>query len=199
MTPQALSAPYPCATRPIDCTHGAVRSVAAHDVPGPDAHLRAVASAKGDEHGLVVGGGGLHRDGLVAVVDPQPARGVAHVLEQEVQQAGLVDDDVRELREAVPHVLDPSETLEPRRVGRVRSPETGLVDPVRLGHHPLGEPEGLEGLDGAAVHAVGPAYLQRPGGTLDDPGDDLGELRQLGCEQQAGRAGADDEDVHLLR
>ena len=35
------------------------------------------------------------------------------MLEQEVQQAGLVDDDVRELREAVPHVLDPSETLDP--------------------------------------------------------------------------------------
>ena len=121
------------------------------------------------------------------------------MLEQEVQQPGLVDDDVRELREPVPHVLDPSEALEPRRVGRVRPPEAGLVDPVRLGHHPLGEPEGLERLDGAAVHAVGPADLQRPGGLLHDPGDDLGELRQLGCEQQAGRTGADDEDVDLLR
>ena len=121
------------------------------------------------------------------------------MLEQEVQQAGLVDDEVRELRQAVPHVLDPSEPLDPRRVGWVRPPEPGLIDPVRLGHHPLGEPEGLEGLDSAAVHAVGPAHFQRPGGTLYDPGDDPGELRQLGCEQQAGRAGPDDEDVHLLR
>ena len=121
------------------------------------------------------------------------------MFEQEVQQPGLVDDEVRELREAVPHVLDPSETLEPRWVGRVRPPEPGLVDPVRLGHHPLGEPERLEGLNGAAIDAVGPAHLQRPGGSLHDPGDDLGKLRQLGRQQQARRAGADDEDVHLLR
>ena len=88
--------------------------------------------------------------------------------------------------------------LMPRRGPPGRAPEPGLVDPVRLAHHRLGETEGLERLDGAAVHAVGPADLQRAVAPLHDAGDDLRELRQLGREQQAGRAGADDEDVDLV-
>jgi hypothetical protein len=48
-----------------------------------------------------------------------------------------------------------------------------------------------------AVHAVGPADLQRAVRFLHDAGDDLGELRELGRQQQGGGTAADDEDVDL--
>jgi hypothetical protein len=52
----------------------------------------------------------------------------------------------------------------------------GLVDPIGLVDHLVGQTEGLEHLDGAAVHAVRPADLERAGRLLHDAGDDVREL-----------------------
>ena len=131
------------------------------------------------------------------VVNPEPAGRVGHVLEEEVQQPGLVHDDVRELRQQIAHVLGAAQTDDPRVVLRVGAPEVGLVDPVRLTDHLLGQTERLEHLHGAAVHAVRPADLERTVRLLHDPGDDLGELRELSGQQQSGGTAADDEDVDL--
>ena len=138
ITPQALSCPVALRPAADGLTHDAVRPVAAHDVLGADADLGAVAAAKGDQRPAVVG--------TVRDLRPRRPRGRSRPcsrlgelpceLQQEVQQPGLVDDDVRELREPVAHVLG----TRPKRViregsCRVRPPEVGLVDPVGLVDH----------------------------------------------------------------
>lgn len=75
-----------------------------------------------------------------------------------------------------------------RAVGR-RAPEDGLVDPVGFAHEGGAEAEGVEHLDGAAGDAIGLADLQRAVALIDDAGGDAGEGRELGGEQQSGRAG----------
>jgi hypothetical protein len=159
--------------------------------------ILAVAAAQGDRDRFVGGVRDLHPDRLQAIVDRELAGRVPHELQQEVQQPGLVDDDVGELREQVAHVLGAAQAGDPGVVLRVGAPEVGLVDPVGLLGHLAGQAEGLEHLDGAAVHPVRPADLQRAVGLLHDTGDDPGELRELSGQQQAGRTAADDEDVDL--
>ena len=179
--------------------HGAAGTVATDDVLRLDGDLGAVAAANRRQNRLVVGLGGLERDELVAVVDLQAARGVPCVLQQEVRQPGLVDDDVREFRKPVADVLHAPEALDAGGVLRIGTPEVGLVDPVGFCRHSLGQTEGLERLDGLAVHTVRPADFQRAGCSLDDAGHDVRELGQLSGEQQSRRSGADDEDVDLGR
>ena len=55
-------------------------------------------------------------DELQAVVGLEPRRRLAHVVEQVLLQAGLVDDEVRELRQAVLGVLDAAGAHDPRAV-----------------------------------------------------------------------------------
>ena len=143
--------------------------------------------------------GGLERDEFVVVVDVQAARGVPCVFQQEVRQSGLVDDDVREFGQSVADVLHAPEALDARRVPGIGPPEVGLVDPVGFCGHPLGQAEGLERLDGLAVHTVGPADLQRAGCLLHHAGQDARELGQLSGEEQSGRPGTDNEDIDLVR
>ena len=61
----------------------------------------------------------------------------------------------------------------------------------------MGEPEGLEHLDGAACHAVGLAQGERSFPPFDDARADAGVPRQR-REDQSGGAGAHDEDVDVL-
>ena len=202
MTPQALSWPAPCGLRPM-----ASRTVLwAPSQPTTyfastvtSVLLVAVAAADRRQNRLVVGLGGLQRDELVAVVDLQAARGIPRVFQQEVRQPGLVDDDVREFRQSVADVLHAPEALDAGGVLRIGTPEVGLVDPIRFRGHSLGQTEGLERLDGPAVHTVRPADLQRAGRLLHHAGHDVRELGQLSGEEQPGRSGTDDEDVDLVR
>jgi hypothetical protein len=138
-----------------------------------------------------------HVAGVQAVVRPEAAGRTLHVLAEPGLHACLVDDHVRELREAVLDVLHPPGPRDPAPVGGVGAPERDLVDPVGLGHEPVGQPEGLEHLHGAAGHAVGLAHLERPVPAVDDRRPDVGEGGQLGRQDQAGRAASDDQDVDL--
>ena len=178
---------------------GAARAVAADHVAGPD---RGGLAGPGPRlhvlerhrHG-VLAVGHVHRAGLQAVEGPQPGGRALHVLGEIGEHPGLVDDHVRHLRQAVLDVVDPPGPLDPRAVLGVRSPEADLVDPVGLVHQALGEAEGLEHLHGAAGDAVGLPDFERTVATVDDRRRDAGEPRQLGGEDQAGRAAPDDQHV----
>src|SRR5699024_5143178 len=80
----------------------------------------------------------------------------------------------------------------------VRLPEGHLGDAVGLGGEPLGETEGLEGLDAASLDAVGLTDLQPLRAPLDDAGVHVGEAGELGGGDRPGGAGTNDEHVHLI-
>ena len=86
-----------------------------------------------------------------------------------------------------------------RGVRGVRLPERRLGDPVRLGDDPLGKAEGLEGLDCAGLDTVGLANGEPPGAALHDARGDTWELGQLRGREHAGRPGADNQHIDLLR
>ena len=106
-----------------------------------------------------------------------------------VQHAGLVDDEVREL-------ADPARVVDGAGAcGRCSRGSAGsgfqkchLGDAVRLGDDPLGEAEGLEGLDAAGLDAVGLADGEPPGAALHDAGGDVRELGQLRGARACPRA-----------
>ena len=81
----------------------------------------------------------------------------------------LVQDDVRELGQAVFDVLHPAATDDLCAFSDVRLPERRLVNPIGFFHHSLAETERLEHLHRAAGDAVGLAKQQRTGFLLDDP------------------------------
>src|SRR6185369_7906506 len=120
---------------------------------------------------------------------------LAHVVEQVLLHAGLVHDDVRELRQAVLGVLNASGAHDPRAIVRRRAPEDGLVHPVRFADEPRAHPESLEHFHGAARDAIGLAELERTVAALDQSGADPGKHGELRREQRPGGATADDEDV----
>ena len=93
---------------------------------------RATSCAQRDDDRVVAGFVDLEADELEAVVGLEPGRRAAHGLEQVLLHARLVDDHVRELRQAVLGVLDAAGAHDPRAVVLVGPPEDGLVDPVGL-------------------------------------------------------------------
>ena len=85
------------------------------------------------------------------------------------------------------------------RCARIGLPEDGLVDPVRLLRHPLGEPEGLEHLHRAARDPIGLPDLQGTVPLIDDAHRDIRKGGKLGGEGQPGRTATDDQNVDLRR
>src|SRR5206468_10968757 len=71
-----------------------------------------------------------------------------------------------------------------------------LIDPMGLLQHAVAEAERLEHLHGPAGNAVSLPEQQRTGLLLDDPGDDVGKRRQLGCQRQAGGSATDRSEEH---
>ena len=120
------------------------------------------------------------------------------MIEKVGEHPRLVDDHVRELRQAILGVLDPAGAFDPRRVVGVRAPEADLVDPVGLAQQAIRQIERLEHLDGAACDAVGLADLERTVATVDDGRPDVGEIGHLRSQDQTGRAAPDDQNIHIL-
>ena len=95
----------------------------------------------------------------------------------------LVQDDVRELGQAVFDVLHPAATDDIRALSDVRLPERGLVDPIGFFQHPLAEPNASnisivrQAMPSAWPSISGPDFARRSGsvGRLCLP---LGGLRQ---------------------
>src|SRR5690606_37397640 len=126
------------------------------------------------------------------------AGGLERGLGEVIEDAGLVDDDVPELADGRGIVRRPGDARDVRRVLRVGLPEGRFGDPIRLRLDSLAEAERLEGLHRARLDAVGLSDLEATAALLDDAGIDGGEPRKLRGKQHARRAGADDEDVHLV-
>ncbi len=176
--------------------HRTARTVAADDVLGAHGGGRAGGHvAQRHHHRVLASGLDLQRDELQPIGGLEPRRRQAHVVEQVLLQARLVDDDMRKLRQAVFGVLHAAGALDARAVLLRRTPEHGLVDPVGLPDELLPQTEGLEHLDRAAGDAVGLAHLQRALAALDQPRADAGEVRQLRGQQGPGGPAADDEHV----
>lgn len=72
-------------------------------------------------------------------------------------------------------------------------PKRNLQHVVRLAEHVLGQPKTVKDLDGARLHAVGLADLERAGAALEDDKGDA-EAGEPDGGAEAGGAGADDED-----
>ena len=77
----------------------------------------------------------------------------------------LIENDMREFRQAVFDVLHPTAADDIRGLPVVRLPECRLVDPTGFLHHPIAEAECMEHLHGAASDAVG-LTEQHPGWTF---------------------------------
>ena len=179
--------------------HAAARTVASDDVPGADDALRALADiAQRDHHRVLAVGLDFQGDEFQAVVGLEPGRRIAHVVEQVLLQPSLVDDEMREFRQAVLGVLNPSGAFDARAILLRRPPEHRLVHPMSLANDLLPQPESFQHLDGAAGDAVRVPDLERAVATLDQSRADVGEIRQLRCEQSAGRPAADDENVDCI-
>ena len=179
--------------------HEAACAIAAHDVFRADLLLLASPCVRqGDEHGMVARRLDRQRHELPSVVGDEPGRRFMHVVLEVAQQARLVDDQVRELGQAVLGVLDAPGTRDLGSVLRRGTPERGLVHPIRLTQQLGAETEGVEHLHRAAGDAVRLADLQRAVPAVDDPRRDAGEGRELGGEQHPGRTGADDENVRRI-
>lgn len=99
----------------------------------------------------------------------------------------LVTNPLLQIRR-VPLPADPRLPL-PRR----RGPKRNLQHVVRLAQHVLGQPKTVKDLDGARLHAVGLADLERAGAALEDDKGDA-EAGEPDGGAEAGGAGADDED-----
>ena len=140
----------------------------------------------------------LHLARVQTVERRQPARRPFHVIEKVGEHPRLVDDHVRELRQAILGVLDPAGALDPRRVVGVRAPEADLVDPVGLAQQAIRQIERLEHLDGAARDPVGLADLERTVATVDDGRPDVGKIGHLRSQDQTGRPAPDDQDIDIL-
>ena len=132
------------------------------------------------------------------IVRLQPRRSVAHHVQKEIMHPRLVQDDVRELGQAVFDVLHPAATDDICAFSDVRLPERRLVNPIGFFHHPLAETERLEHLHRAAGNAVGLAKQQRTGFLLDDPGLDVGKRRKLCGQRKPRRSAADDQDIDFV-
>ena len=121
-----------------------------------------------------------------------------HVIQKVGEQPRLVDDHVRELRQALFGVLDAPGTPDLGLVFRVRPPEADLVDPVGLVDQTISQTERLEHLHGAAGDSVGLAHLKRTVLAVDDRGPDAGEAGHLRSQDETGRTAPDDQDVDIL-
>ncbi len=182
--------------------HAAVRAVGTEHVLGPHDALRSFVLARRVREG--------HHDWiLVALVHLEPpelesivglhARGrVGHHLGEVVEDARLVDDQVRVLADAGGVVDGARRADDPGRVAGVRLPERHLGDAVRLGDDPLGEPERIERLDTSRLDAVGLPDRETPSTALDDAGGDAGELGELCSGDHACGTRAHDEHVDLV-
>ena len=111
----------------------------------------------------------------------------------------LIDDHVRELREAVLDVLHVSGPYDLRPIVLVRPPEHCLIHAVGLGNQICTEAEGVERLHRSARDAIGLPQMKRPRPTLNDPSRNPRKLRQLRGEDQPGWTGAHDQHVDLAR
>ena len=182
---------------PDRLAHAAARTVRADDVPRPDGPLpRGILHTHFDARLGVLGHG--EPEELDAVVGHDAARSVERGLGEVVEHARLVDDEVRELADVVRVVGGARAPHDLRGVGGVGAPEVHPADVVGLGDDALGEPERLEGLDAARLDAVGLTEHQPPVAPLDEPGDDVRVLGQLGGQEHPRRTRADDEDVDLV-
>src|SRR6185503_7068583 len=181
--------------------HDAARAVAADDVPGVHFELRArsVDPAQRDADRVLARLSDGELDDLQAVVGLEPARGAAHRAEEEVVDPRLVEDHVRELGEAVLHVLDTAGADDARAIVGGWAPEDRLVHPVGLGDELFAEPERLEHLHRATRDAVGLAQLEWARLALDDPRGDAGKFGELRREHESRWTTADDQHVDLVR
>lgn len=76
-----------------------------------------------------------------------------------------------------------------------RAPKSRLHDPLGFFQQALAEAKRLADLDGAALQAVGVSLLQWAWFGLDDARGDVWELSELGAEELACWACADNQDV----
>ena len=177
-------------------THPAACPVAADNVLGANCSLRAVGNFAQRDHDRVFAlGFDLKVYEFQAVVGLESRRRIAHVIEQVLLHAGLVHDQVRELRQAVFGILDATGALDPRAIRLRRTPEDSLVHPISLADELPTQTEGIEHFNRAARHAVGLPYLERAVSTLDESRADAWESRQLCRQQGPSRTAANDEDV----
>ncbi|MEY9475366.1 hypothetical protein ABH992_007765 [Bradyrhizobium yuanmingense] len=186
--------------------HRAAGAVATDDVAGLErldlALVRGIDAFEAHGYGMIVGTGrriDIHVKHASAVIRLELRRRLAHDVEKAIMDARLVQDEVREFRQPVLDVLHPAAADDLLRRRFIRLPERGLVDPTGFLQHTLAEAIGVEHLHGAAGDAVGLTDQQAVRLLLDDAGLDVGELRELGGERQAGRPAADDEDIDLAR
>ena len=180
----------------------AAGAVASHDVLGADAPLFALARSRGvahvDPHGVVAAAGHLEAQELDAVVRHRPRGGLGRELGEVVLHPSLVEQEVRELAGAGRVVGHEGRAHDVLRVAGVRLPEGHRVDPVGLLDQPVGEPEGLEGLDASGLEAVCLSHLEPVGASLDQARGDVGELGELREGGHARGTSPHDQRVHLV-
>ena len=138
----------------------------------------------------------LELDELPAIVWFDAARGAVGKAGEVIQNAGLVNDEVWELRDANLVIDGAGAADNVLAVFWIRVPEGHLGDLVGLFGDFLGKAEGLESLHGTGLDAVCLAQDEAVRAALDDASVDAREHRQLCSRDHARGPGAHDEDVH---
>ena len=120
-----------------------------------------------------------------AVFGSQSSRRLTHVVEQVLQQARLVHDEVRELRQAVLGVLNATGAHDPGTVLLRRAPESGLVHPIGFSDELCAHAKGLEAMrleQGLPARGEAAALRRRFALTMDGEaitnGDERGAVEQ---------------------
>ena len=180
----------------------AARAIRPDHVLGPHHPLLAEAVARRAHEGhphRVLALADLEAPELPPEVGLHACRGVRHELGEVVEHPRLVDQQVRELADALLVIHRDGGADDARRVVRIGLPERHLGDAVRLGDDALREAERLEGLDAARLDAVGLTDLETPGASVHDARVHRRVHRQLRRGDDAGGPGADDQHIDLVR
>src|SRR5690606_27662335 len=114
-------------------------------------------------------------DELHAIIRHDASWTVSCRLGEVVEHARLVHDEVRELTDLEPVILGAGGANDVAGLLRIWTPEVHIRNVVRLSGDPLGEAEGLEGLDAARLNTVGLPERKTAVSPLDNAGGDIGE------------------------
>ncbi len=111
----------------------------------------------------------------------------------------LIENHVRELRQAVLDVLDAVAADNFLAPLAVRLPENRFADPISFFQHAFAKSKRMEHFHRAASDAVGLAEEQSAGLLVDDARLDVRKSGELSRQRQTSRPAANDQDVNFRR
>ena len=127
----------------------------------------------------------------------QPSGCIAHRLQIEIMDTGLIQDYMGKFGQSIFRILHATMAHDVFRLPLVRLPESDFIDPASLLHHPFAKIECFEHFHRATGDTVSLTQLQRTVFLLDDAGADVGKCSQLRGQGQPSGAATNDQYIDL--